>query len=64
MPHATHQTLLGTHRLPDSHLSEPGGCNSPCLWIGHVPADSEAVEFSTGSFWPIENPQLVEALPV
>ena len=50
------------HTPPASRLPGPGVCNSTSLWMEHVGAYSWGVEFSNGSFWPIENSAFVEAL--
>jgi len=44
-----------THTPPTKHCSTS-------LWIEHVGAHLAGVEFSTGSFWLIENSEFVEAL--
>jgi len=50
------------HRPPASRLPVPGVCNSTGLLIEHAGAFSGGVEFSIGSFWPMENSEFVEAL--
>jgi len=42
----------------------PGVCHSTSLWTEHVEAYSGEVEFSTGSFWPMENSEFVVALAI
>jgi hypothetical protein len=42
-------------------LPVPGACNSTSLRIELAGAYSEGVEFSTGSFWLLENSEFVEA---
>jgi len=63
LPHATRRPPnTGPHKPPAPRLPVPGVCNSPSLGIEHVGADWGGVEFSTGSFWPMEYSVFVEAL--
>ena len=57
--HATDkvQTIISTDVMISAtatRLPVPGFCNSARLWIEHAGAYSGAIEFSTGSFWPME----------
>ena len=63
LPHATrHSANTARHTPPASRLPVPVVRNSTSLWIEHVGGYWGGVEFSTGSFWLIENPEFVEAL--
>jgi len=50
------------HTATASRLPVSGVCKSTILWIDRAEAYSERVEFSTGSFWPMETSEFVKAL--
>jgi hypothetical protein len=59
LSHATrHPPNTAHHTPPASLFPVPGVCNSTSLWIQHV----GGVQFSMGSFWPMEHSEFVEAI--